>query len=110
MPEDVKKPNTDLPEDQTETLTPLEWLNSLVEQNQEDPDFIVNANAVRDLMSNTKHEELLNRITVLDNENKELKEKFFKTFMGTDVPEHIEVDEVEEKPPLTITDILNSVK
>lgn len=110
-----KTEQTEKIKDEEQPVDPLEWLNHLVEQNQDDVDFIVNAQNLRNLATREDNTNEINTLKEqLDNERKEkalLKKKYYDTFMGTDINEdEVEVIEKEEKTPLTLTDIENKIK
>ena len=100
----------DLPEDQPTEFDPLGFIDSLVEQNQDDTDFIANAQSLRNIVAGDEVTSLRSQLENEQNENKRLKKQFYDTFMGQEVPEDFKVDEVEEKPPLSLDDIVNSIK
>lgn len=100
---DVEKPK--------ETVSsPSEWLKSLVEKNQEDVDFIAMAHQTMTLLDQDPSVELTSKLTSLEEENKNLKKKFYETFMGVSVPKDVVIEEEEEVTTPTMDDILSSIK
>ena len=100
---DVEKPK--------ETVSsPSEWLKSLVEKNQEDVDFIAMAHQTMSLLEQEPSTELSSKVTSLEEENKNLKKKFYETFMGGSVPKDVVIEEEEEVTTPTMDDILNSIQ
>ena len=97
--------NEELKKDQDNELSPIEWIDSLVEQNQDDVDFIVKAQKVKDLINGVDTSEmtdLQNKVSSLEkdkieleNQNAGLKKKFYDTFMG--INETPKDDNFEEK-------------
>lgn len=114
--------NEELKKDQDNELSPIEWIDSLVEQNQDDVDFIVKAQKVKDLINGVDTSEmtdLQNKVSSLEkdkieleNQNVGLKKKFYDTFMGiNETPKDDNFEKIKkEESPLTLNDIENMIK
>lgn len=97
------------------------WLKAQVEARPEDIEFLEGANAVLDALDTqpnldditSEHETELEKLRTV---NKELKQKYFKAFMGKlDGDEKFEVEEEEhkdeeEKEVLTTDDIIREIE
>lgn len=114
--------NEELKKDQDNELSPIEWIDSIVEQNQDDVDFIVKAQKVKDLINGVDTSEmtdLQNKVSSLEkdkieleNQNAGLKKKFYDTFMGiNETPKDDNFEEIKkEESPLTLNDIESMIK
>lgn len=108
MPKEVVEENV---EEVVETVpsNPSEWLMSLVEQNQDDTDFISMAHQTMQMLNADVSNDASTRVATLEEENKNLKKKFYETFMGsTPNVDETSVEEVEERTSPTLEDILKT--
>lgn len=89
---------------------PSEWLKSLVEKNQEDTDFISMAHQTMQLLEKDTSKELTGKIANLEDENKNLKKKFYETFMGGvgSIEDEIET-EIDEKTSLSLDELIKNI-